>query len=102
MKPEASSQGKGIFLVKSYEEIPSLERYVVQKYIPRPLLIEGLKFDLRLYVLLACCDPLRIFIYKDGLARLATKKYQKPTSKNMSNTYMHLTNYSINKFSKEF
>jgi len=66
------------------------------------LLIEGLKFDLRLYVLLACCDPLRIFLYKDGLARLATIKYQKPNNNNIDKEYMHLTNYSINKLNEEF
>lgn len=45
---------------------------VVQEYIERPLLIDKLKFDLRLYVLLLGIDPPRIFLFKDGLARLAT------------------------------
>ena len=100
MKPEASSQGKGIFLVKSYEEIPSLERYVVQKYIPRPLLIEGLKFDLRLYVLLTGIDPIRLFLYKDGLVRLATLPYKVPKDNNIDKLFMHLTNYSVNRRSE--
>ena len=37
-----------------------------------------------------------------GLARLATTKYKVPTSKNISEIYCHLTNYSLNKFSEDF
>jgi len=45
---------------------------VVQKYIPNPLLYKNLKFDLRVYALVAGCDPLRIYIYNEGLTRFAT------------------------------
>jgi tubulin polyglutamylase TTLL6/13 len=61
-----------------------------------------MKFDLRLYVLVLGVDPLRIFLFKDGLARLATNAYQKPSEYNMSNMQMHLTNYAINKNSMGF
>ena len=74
----------------------------MQEYIPNPYLIDGLKFDLRLYVLLAGIDPLRIFLYDDGLARFATTPYKKVTKDNIKDTFMHLTNYSINKFSENF
>jgi len=74
----------------------------VQKYIPKPLLIEGLKFDLRVYVLITNVDPMRLFIYRDGLVRLATIPYKKPKGKNLEKLFMHLTNYSINKKSDTF
>jgi len=102
LKPEASCQGRGIFLINSYEEISPDERYIAQKYIPNPYLIEGLKFDLRLYVLVYGCDPLRIFLYKDGLVRLATEQYVPPSTKSMENMYIHLTNYAINKTNEKF
>ena len=61
-----------------------------------------MKFDLRLYVLVLGVDPLRIFLFKDGLARLATTAYTQPNENNMNNMQMHLTNYAINKNSLGF
>jgi len=102
IKPEASSQGKGIFLTKTWEGISPKDRYVAQKYLKKPYLIDGLKFDLRLYVLLAGCDPLRIFLFQDGLGRFATEPYRAPTGDNMGDVCMHLTNYAINKENPNF
>eukprot|EP01022_Parablepharisma_sp_SALTPOND_P029179 TRINITY_DN72748_c0_g1_i1.p1 TRINITY_DN72748_c0_g1~~TRINITY_DN72748_c0_g1_i1.p1 ORF type:complete len:639 (+),score=97.27 TRINITY_DN72748_c0_g1_i1:132-2048(+) len=102
LKPEALSQGKGIFLTNSYENIDMSERYIAQKYVHNPYLIDGLKFDMRIYVLVYGCDPLRIFVYKEGLARLATEEYVTPVGGNMENLYIHLTNYAINKGNGKF
>ena len=98
VKPSASSQGKGIFLTTRFSEIPKKD-HVISKYIENPLLIDGLKFDLRIYVAITCFNPLRIYMYKEGLVRFATHKY---TGKNKANRYMHLTNYSVNKHSEHF
>jgi tubulin polyglutamylase TTLL6/13 len=47
-------------------------------------------------------NPLRVYVYKDGLARFATVPYKKPDDKNLSNLNMHLTNYAINKNHEDF
>ena len=102
VKPEASCQGRGIYLAKKLEDFKPKERFVVQKYIVNPFLIDNLKFDLRIYVLVYGCNPLRIFLYKEGLARFCTEMYEKPSIDNLKNRYMHLTNYAINKKSENF
>ena len=75
MKPIGKSRGRGIKVISSLSELNYIDNIVVQKYIANPLLIDGLKFDLRIYVLLAGTEPLRLYIYEDGLARFATEKY---------------------------
>jgi len=89
-------------MIRDLDKITGGENFVVQKYIHNPLLIEGLKFDLRIYVLLTGIDPLRIFIYKEGIVRFATVPYQRPDQDNITNMFMHLTNYAINKHHKDF
>lgn len=102
IKPEASCQGKGIFLTRNYDWIQPNEHYVAQRYLHKPYLIDGLKFDLRVYVLVTSVCPLRVFIFEEGLARFATSEYIPPVGSNLGNLYMHLTNYAINKESDNF
>jgi tubulin polyglutamylase TTLL6/13 len=115
VKPDSLCQGKGIFLTRSVEDI--IERtkhnnlldqhnidsekvgYVCQQYIDKPHLIDGLKYDLRLYAMLYGVNPLRIYLHKLAFARFCTEPYKKPTRKNMKNVFMHLTNYALNKTS---
>ena len=102
VKPEASCQGRGIYITKKIEDINSDEKHVVQEYLTKPYLIDELKFDLRIYVLVTSCDPLRIFIHEDGLTRFATEEYEKPNASNVDDMCMHLTNYAINKNNPNF
>lgn len=108
VKPQASCQGRGIFLTRQidsnncyYSELKN-QKCVVQRYLHKPFLIDGLKFDMRIYVLVAGTDPLRIFVYEEGLARFATQPYTAPRTDNLQNYYMHLTNYAINKNNPNF
>lgn len=72
------------------------------EYIDRPLLINGLKFDLRIYVLILNLYPLEILLYDEGLVRFATIGYKAPSTENLHQAYMHLTNYSLNKRSANY
>ena len=99
MKPNASCQGKGIFITDNINDIDPDEAYVVSKYVHNPLLINSHKFDLRIYVLITSFEPLKIYVFKEGLARFASEPYS--TGKKFSK-FSHLTNYSVNKKNVNF
>ncbi|XP_059938167.1 tubulin polyglutamylase TTLL6 [Mesoplodon densirostris] len=101
-KPDSGCQGRGVFITQTVTEIKPGEDMICQLYISKPFIIDGFKFDLRIYVLMTSCDPLRIFVYKEGLARFATTSYSHPCPDNLDDICMHLTNYSINKHSSSF
>ena len=48
---------------------------MVERYIENPLLLDGYKFDLRIYVAVTSFTPLRIFVHEEGLVRLSSEKY---------------------------
>uniref|UniRef100_A0A1I8HL04 Tubulin polyglutamylase ttll6 n=1 Tax=Macrostomum lignano TaxID=282301 RepID=A0A1I8HL04_9PLAT len=102
VKPDAGCQGKGIWFTRNPKDIKPGDNQVCQLYVSKPLLIDGYKFDLRIYVLVTSCDPLKIFVFKEGLARFTTVKYKDPTAGNLENVFMHLTNYAVQKNRKDF
>ncbi|XP_028349365.1 tubulin polyglutamylase TTLL11 isoform X12 [Physeter macrocephalus] len=107
VKPDSGCQGDGIYLIKDPSDIRlagtlQSRPAVVQEYICKPLLIDKLKFDIRLYVLLKSLEPLEIYIAKDGLSRFCTEPYQEPHPRNLHHIFMHLTNYSLNIHSGNF
>ena len=50
------------------------ENYIIQNYIHNALLLDGHKFDFRIYMLVASSNPLMLF-YHDGFLRLSLHKY---------------------------
>ncbi|XP_051963123.1 tubulin polyglutamylase TTLL11 isoform X2 [Xyrauchen texanus] len=107
VKPDSGSQGDGIYLIRDPADLrvisgSQIKQAVVQEYIQKPLLIDKLKFDIRLYVLVRSLEPLEVYIAKEGLSRFCTEPYQEPCQKNLSHVFMHLTNYSLNVHSGNF
>ncbi|GFH51855.1 hypothetical protein CTEN210_08330 [Chaetoceros tenuissimus] len=96
MKPVGMSRGRGISIINDIAQVKYSTPTVIQRYLPNPLLFDGFKFDLRLYVLVTSFTPLEAFLYREGFARFGSRKYTNLTD-DMSDLQMHLTNSSIQK-----
>ncbi|XP_043532028.1 protein polyglycylase TTLL10-like isoform X1 [Chiloscyllium plagiosum] len=112
-KPAESSQGRGIFLLRTLNDITAFLKKlesveenpyfrmcsynsplsrIVQRYVAEPLLLEGRKFDVRSYFLIACTSPYVTF-FRHGYAKLTCNEYN-PNSDDLTD---HLTNQFIQK-----
>ena len=99
VKPKNGNTGKGIHIFKSLKN--EANEFLITKYIINPHIINGKKYDLRIYVLITGLKPLRIYLNKEGLVRISAEKFNL-NEDNLDNNFIHLTNTGINKHSKEY
>ena len=118
IKPDTGSQGRGIIITSDLDEISVYPDPAVAQIYISPLLLGGLKFDLRIYVLVTSVDPLRLYLFREGMARFCTEPYSPPTSdistshqyryskqkssKEPNKEFSQLTNFSLNKNNPNF
>jgi hypothetical protein len=86
LKPAASNQGKGIQIFNKIRDIVSFindqvsdSQWVVQKYIEKPLLYKGRKFDIRMWAFVHFEeDPekLNLYFFDEGYLRTSSCEYQ--------------------------
>lgn len=99
--PEAPASASG-----AEDASPSMEddgacfgkipRAIIQRYCINPLLVEGYKFDIRCYMLVARTDPHYLAFYHPGYCRFTLMPYSyDPAS--AGDTFIHLTNASVQK-----
>ncbi|XP_072376804.1 tubulin glycylase 3A-like isoform X1 [Diabrotica undecimpunctata] len=95
LKPGNKCRGRGIYLVKNISDVDKVMnlkmKYVVQKYIERPLIIYKTKFDIRQWFMVTCVQPLTIWMYRDSYLRFSGQMF------NLENFHesLHLTNYAV-------
>ena len=92
------NQGRGIQIFKNQKDIidfiiskkPS-SKWVVQKYIERPLLFKGWKFDIRVWALKTLDH---VYFYKEGYLRTSSTPFTLDIENNKN---VHLTNNCFQK-----
>ncbi|MGM0784042.1 MAG: PqqD family peptide modification chaperone [Pseudomonadota bacterium] len=93
LKPTNASKGKGVRVLRDVAEAPLAPDWLVQEYLANPHTIRGHKYVLRLYVLIASLEPLRVYRYRQGFAKLASEPWD---PEDADNPYSQLTNPDIN------
>ena len=74
------------------------EYIMIQKYLEKPLLYQGRKFDIRIWVMFMTNRENEVYIFKEGHLKATSLKYN-PDSKDI---FVHLTNYSVQKHNIHF
>ena len=97
VKPAALNRGRGIHVFDSPKRVEAFLKtkseknlWVVQKYIENPLLVNGRKFDIRLWVLVT--SDKRVYMYRDSYIRTSGVAYD---PKNIADKAIHLVNDAV-------
>ena len=69
---------------------------IIQKYIEKPFLYNGRKCDIRIWVLIT--HKMDVYIFKEGHLKASSVNY----SVDNNNSFIHLTNYSLQKYNENF
>eukprot|EP00961_Rhodomonas_salina_P119414 1606617-Rhodomonas_salina.4 len=64
-----------------YAQVSKTKPGLVQAYLAHPYLINGFKFDMRVYVVATSFNPLKLYIFNNGLARYLSPCAPKQSTK---------------------
>ena len=78
------------------EKLYNCNKIIIQKYIENPLLYQGRKCDMRIWVLIT--HEMKVFIFKEGHLKTCSVEYDI----NSKNAFTHITNYSFQKYNDSF
>lgn len=79
--------------------------WVCQRYVQNPLLIDGLKFDFRIFATVVSLDPLEIHISRNSVARFCTEPFQPVRPGKVlkgHDALMHVTSFHLNRVARNY
>jgi len=103
LKPIDLNRGRGIEIfdsldwLKQYLANSNSKSFVIQKYIEKPLLVEGRKFDIRVWMLID--HEMNCYFFKEGYVRTSSVDYDPGA---LQNRFIHLTNNAIQKYGSNY
>lgn len=69
---------------------------LLQKYLEKPFLYYGRKFDIRMWVLIT--HQMKVYVFKEGHLKTTSAKYDY----NSTSKFIHITNYCLQKHNEDF
>ena len=85
--------------IKSLKENKKTSKILIQKYLESPLLYLDRKFDMRIWILMTFMrGRMECYVFKEGHLKISSLKY----TLNSNDLYIHLTNYTVQKYNSEF
>ena len=97
LKPKGGAFGRGISILKNFGDIN--EKYVISKFYNNPHLIRGSKYDIRFHGLITGVKPMKLYLYKEGFARISSVKYN---FSNFNDKFSFITNVAFQKKSNKY
>lgn len=105
-KPSEAGMGEAVFLMLGHADaerkidVMRCKAAIAQRYIERPLQLDGRKCDLRLYIALMVPEARmeggwRAFLFREGLVRICAEPYAPPSRSTLHHTAVHLTNTAV-------
>jgi tubulin polyglutamylase TTLL4 len=107
IKRPSLPKGLGVHLVSSLEEVEEMlkpesscyplsqTKPIAQQYITDVLTIEGFKVTFRIYVAITSADPMRIYVFTNGLGRICSRKYSTDLQ-SLKDTFIHIDSINLN------
>ena len=87
------------FRIRNSVNIIKTSSFVIQKYLEKPLLLDGRKFDIRIWVLYT--QDLKVYWFKNGYLRTSSSSYSTEGT-SMKDSSVHLTNNAVQKNLKDY
>ncbi len=95
-KPRQGTGGQGITITGDVGAIIDRTDIVVQRYLDRPYLVDGRKGHARIYGLVCSAQPLRAYLYSEGIIRFAPERYD-ARPEQWANRAVHITNTALHR-----